>query len=246
MKLRNLRKILWGIFFIGAAAVVILSEMGWLSLTAEVTLPKLVLSLVFIPIIIESLAHMNFFGVFFPLGCLAIIYAKPLGILKQMGGEGRHIYLPILVAALLLSIGFHMVFRKKKNKQWDGKYDWQNNKRAGENLTDNRVSSKVSFGGGSKYIHSQCLQEAWLKCSFGGMQVYFDGAQLHPNGAVVNVDVSFGGLELFIPKTWPVDNRINSSLGGVDEKNNRNAVTAGPMLVLTGNVSLGAVDITYV
>jgi len=36
------------------------------------------------------------------------------------------------------------------------------------------------------------------------MSVYFDNAILGDGRALVNIDVSFGDLKLYIPKTWKV------------------------------------------
>ena len=73
-------------------------------------------------------------------------------------------------------------------------------------------------------------------------------AKVNENGAQINLDVSFGAVELYIPKTWNVVNNLNVSLGGVEENKRRvsgdenNTIT----VVLSGNVSLGGVEITYV
>ncbi|HCA28557.1 MAG TPA: hypothetical protein DEP23_02725 [Ruminococcaceae bacterium] len=79
------------------------------------------------------------------------------------------------------------------------------------------------------------------------MEVYFDQAQLSPEGAEVFVDVSFGAIELYIPRHWNVENNVHASLVGVEEARRfNNASENSPKLTLTGNVSLGGLEINYI
>jgi hypothetical protein len=79
------------------------------------------------------------------------------------------------------------------------------------------------------------------------LEVYFDQATLDPNGAEIYLDCSFGAIKLYIPKHWQVIDSIHASLGGV-ENNTRLAKPAenAPKLTLTGNVSLGGIEIQYI
>lgn len=79
---------------------------------------------------------------------------------------------------------------------------------------------KNSFGASTKYINSD----------------EFEFAQL---------DVSFAGVELYIPKTWNVINQIDVTFGGVDEKN-KNQSAGVPTLTLMGDVSFSGVTIIYI
>lgn len=48
--------------------------------------------------------------------------------------------------------------------------------------------------------------------------MYFDNAVMSSENAIVRVNASFSGVELYIPRTWKVDNKTNVFLGSVDEK----------------------------
>ena len=77
------------------------------------------------------------------------------------------------------------------------------------------------------------------------MKVYFDRAHVGENGAVINIDASFSGIELYIPKTWKLVNNMNVSLAGVEEKNSRN-VTEEVTVTLTGDIKFSGIEIIYV
>ena len=241
----KLRTIFWGIFFICAAALIVSNQMGYL---VHVSFWSLVITILMVPVVIESAVRLNFFGVFFPLALIAIVFHEPIGI-GQLG------VWPILGAALLLSIGFSMIFRRK-NASWLWKYDAFRHGQyryhrdrcsggQGETLDGDDLNCSISFSSNSKYFHSKNLQRASLTCAFGDLKVFFDNAQLSENGAEIFIDCSFGEIELFIPKAWNVANRITPSFGNVKEKNWRENVP-GPMLTLSGSVSFGSVKITYI
>ena len=95
-------------------------------------------------------------------------------------------------------------------------------------ITENMMSMKLS-----------------LDCSFGPIKVYFDNAKLNNGRGIVRIDASFSGVELYIPKTWTVENRVSTSFAGVDEKN-RNIGTLDNILTIVGSASFAGVEIIYI
>lgn len=61
----------------------------------------------------------------------------------------------------------------------------------------------------------------------------------------VKYQTTFGGMELYIPKTWQVVNHTSAAFGGIHEKNHPHA-SGKPTLVLEGSISFGGVEIFYV
>ena len=79
------------------------------------------------------------------------------------------------------------------------------------------------------------------------MTVYFDNAILNPDGAKINIDASFAGVELFIPKEWEVIMCASSTLGGIEEsRKDKNKPDGKNKLTITGNASFAGIEITYV
>ena len=75
--------------------------------------------------------------------------------------------------------------------------------------------------------------------------MYLDQARIPSGNATINIDSSFAGVELFVPKEWLIVNHVERSFGGIDEKNNRNGeVTA--TLTLEGSNNFGGITIYYV
>lgn len=234
MKGKNL---IWGLFFIGAAIAVILSKAD---LLGSVSLFSVVVALLLMPIIIKSLRHLNFFGIFVPLSLIAILFDDVLGIEKFTPW-------PVIGSALLLSAGLSLIFpyryRITKNGWSAGMKDhfkWDSSSADGE-----VVNISSSFSGCEKYITSQVLKEVNIRCKCAGVEVYFDNADLAGDTAVINLDVTAGGVELYIPKSWNVKNEADCVIGGVDISSKKDIVN-GKTLILRGRVSAAGVDITYI
>ena len=232
MKLKNL---FWGAFFILAAIFVIATQtgsflqIGILSVAATVLLAF---------ILIYSAIHLQFIGIFVPIAVLYIIYTKPLGL---------YIMSPwvLILSAVLVSIAFYVIFYKSTS--WARRHgsDYHNN--VVENNDDNNPHVKVSFGGTSSYLHGNCLKTGHFQVSFGSLEVYFDEAELSPDGADIYLDCSFGAIALFIPRHWRVQDNISATAGGVENNKRLNRPEEGsPLLSLTGRVSLGGVEIKYI
>ena len=94
-------------------------------------------------------------------------------------------------------------------------------------------------------INTDKFEYANLKCSFGSMNVYFDNAIMEKENAVVKIDVSFAGMQLYIPRGWNVINNTSASFGAVEEKNRIDAVKTNT-LTLIGGISFAGVEIFYI
>ncbi len=239
----RIRKWIWGLFFIGAAAIVLLNQFN---LFENISVFSLLITVFLIPVIVESAAKLQFYGVFFPLALLAIVYEEPLGI-------ERITPWPVLLAALFLSIGFSILFRHRLSERVRNKLNgWQKeipdgfgSKRV-QASAENFESCSVSFGAVTKYLQSANLEGATLHCSFGNLKVFFDRAVPSPNGVQVNVSCSFGETVLYVPKEWQVLNKASAFLGDVKISYRTVEPGFGPMLVLTGDVNFGEIKVIFV
>ena len=207
----------WGVFLILAGAYLVVSQLGYLP---AVGVFSLLFTVVCIAVIVASIPHVHFGGILFPLAFIAIIYDKPLGITAITPWT-------VLLAALLLTIGLHLIFGRfrkkivhrghsKKRDEWD--------EVKGERLNDDELDISSTFGSVIRYITSEDFRYAEIDASFAGVKVYLDQARIPSGNATINIDSSFAGVELFVPKEWQIVNHVESSFGGIDEKNNRKGV----------------------
>jgi hypothetical protein len=78
------------------------------------------------------------------------------------------------------------------------------------------------------------------------MKVYFDNARIPSGRAEIYLHVSFGALELYVPRTWNVIPDFSRGATGVEEKGARVYEEGAPTLALTGDASFSGVTIIYV
>jgi predicted membrane protein len=238
----------WAIFFLLSAVFVIASQTGSFG---EIGMLSILATVMLVALTIHSAVNRNFFGVFVPLAFLYMIYRQPLNFVQIS------VWL-LLLAAVLASIGFSIIFPVRPPNFVDHSHRNQfvpdgscgNSKyysKSTENMDDNNPYAKVSFGSSSKYLHADCLKSGRFFVSFGELEVFFDQAQLSPDGAELFLDCSFGSIKLYVPKQWRVIDWVRVSLGSV-ENDMRLACPDenAPELVLKGNVQLASVEIHYI
>jgi hypothetical protein len=93
-------------------------------------------------------------------------------------------------------------------------------------------SSAPSFRGGS------------IECWYGGGVVDLRGATLAPTGARLTVRAVFGGCQVLLPPTWPVESLVRG-LGGVNDcRPARPEVGEEPRLTFQGFVAFGGFTIS--
>lgn len=225
----KLKNLFWGLFFILSAVLVIVSQLG----EPQIHLVNLVLSIFLIAISVKSLFRFNFFGILFPLAFIAILYAEPLGITNLTPW-------PILGSALFASVGLSFLIHPRRYFHHHDEHF----EKIIDTPDDSMIDFHVSCGSSIKYINNDNFEGGTIRCSCGAMKVYFDHATLSKKGAKVYLDISLSGVELYIPKNWNVVNRINTTMGGVEEKGKSDK--SGPEIILMGNVNLSGVEIIYI
>jgi predicted membrane protein len=238
--------IFWGLLLILAAALIIVNQLG---IFIGISFIEIIITVLLVGIIIKNIVRVSFPGILFPAAFLCIIYADEWNITQITPW-------PVLATALLGSIGLSMIFKSNKSwaHRWDKDYSkkWEKYVHTGESF-DNVINEEdgretncsTSFGSTMKYINTDNFEKANIKCNFGAMKVYFDNAIIQNGSAEIFLDVSFSGVELFIPKTWKIVDKVNTSFGAMEEKNRRSDSTT-PVVTIRGNVSFGGVEIVYI
>lgn len=231
MKNRNL---FWGILLILAAIFMITNQLG---LFIAINPFRLIFTVFLVVIIIKNIPKLHFTNILLPLALLLILYKNNIGLSNLSSWA-------IFMAGCLASAGLSMIVKPRRHSHDHNTYDDEYYETA-EDINDNIISGSVSFGSDTKYLYSDHLERADFTCSFGSLKVFFDHAQLSPGGAEVFIDASFASVELYIPRTWQVVDRISTSLASVNGRGGSEDPTA-PILTLTGNITLSSVQIKYI
>jgi len=236
--MKNKMNWFWGGFFILAAIFVIASQLGGFG---EIGFASMLATVLLAAVLVKSVASREFFGIFICLALLYLIYQQPLGLMEIS-------FWLLLLAAILLSIGFSFIFHNHHQRRICYEHgEWQHTHQTREDIDDNNPYARVSFGASSKYLHGDCLRSGQFSVSFGALELFFDQAVLSPEGAEIELDCSFGAIKLYVPRTWRVIDRLRTSIGGVDnDVRLARPEEDAPQLTVSGTVSMGGVEIHYI
>ncbi|SCI90406.1 Predicted membrane protein [uncultured Clostridium sp.] len=228
-------RVFWGIFLLVGAVFLLVSKLGYFS---DINIFSLLFTILLVGILVKSVIRLSFPGILFPLAFIGIIYDDKLGITAITPWT-------ILLAALLGSIGLSLIFNRrpkwtKVNYSWDGE-----NTETIDIEDEGHIKLETSFGSSIKYINTDKFEYANLECSFGNMKVYFDNAIMAKENAVVKIDVSFAGMQIYVPRGWNLVNNTSVSFGAVEEKNKRDSVITNTLTII-GDVSFSGVEIFYI
>ena len=230
---KNRNNIFWGIIFLLAAVFLVVGKLGYLG---GISLFSILFTVVLVAILLKSIPSVNFAGILFPLAFLCILYDEQLHIEALTPWT-------VLGVALLGTIGLQILFRKNRLivKKLPDNVEYT--------IIDEPDSSHIrhstSFGASTKYINTEDFKQADLSCSFGALSVYFENTLVPDGTAVLNLQASFSGVELYIPKEWTVEKQMSISLGAVEEKNHPHP-DGSVTLHLVGSASFCGVEITYI
>jgi predicted membrane protein len=111
-------------------------------------------------------------------------------------------------------------------------------------VSDERLVKQLTFSGAQLRIESQAWKGGELGVTAGGVELDLRQACLHPDGAVLDLRVVMGGVDLRVPDTWQVHCDVTPFFGGADDttRSTQGATTA-PRLRVTGTVTLGGVTV---
>lgn len=237
------KKIFWGIFFILAAAFILISQLGILP---DVSVFSILATVFWLWVLLEGIRHASFYEILFAIAFLCIIYAKPLGIESLTPW-------PILSAALLCSIGLSMLFQGRKKRHChvaivlDDEQDKERAKGASGygQCSGEHIHCENNLGSAIRYINSDNFRDAHLENNFGTMTVYFDNAVIQEESAHVEVENSFGQTVLYIPKEWQVRKSIDHSFGNISEIGACTG-SSNSVLYIHGNTNFGQIELHYI
>jgi hypothetical protein len=109
---------------------------------------------------------------------------------------------------------------------------------------DDRINKQIMFSGLELKIESQAWKGGVLDVTAGGVELDLRYARLAPEGAVLEVRIVMGGVDIRVPDTWQVRCDVTPLLGGADDMSRSTQGSAGaPVLRVIGSATLGGVSI---
>jgi len=159
----------------------------------------------------------------------------------NVGGDWIGTYWPLVfvLAGLILLI---RIFHPERHSQV------RHSDFSSETSTDTQdgfVDSHNSFSSVRHIVLDPVFRGARIKSSFGGTIIDLRKTTLEAPETYIDIEASFSGIELYIPGSWTVVDKIVPMLGGIDDKRFNPLVdpNSGHKLILRGNITCSGVEI---
>lgn len=99
-----------------------------------------------------------------------------------------------------------------------------------------------SFGKQDLSFAGEKFEGADVQSSFGSLTLNLKGAQLEGE-VFIDLNVGFGGVSIIVPDDLAVKIAVSSGFGGVSDKRYSKVCAGSPLLIITGKVGFGGVEI---
>jgi predicted membrane protein len=142
------------------------------------------------------------------------------------------------IGLALLVIGFGVQMLLFKTCNHTGVCDLKTISRDGKDIR--RIES--SFGKQVLSFAGEKFQGADVQSSFGGLTLDLRGAIIDEE-AFIDLNVGFSGVCIIVPEGLAVKISVSSGFGGVSDNRRTKVETGTPLLVITGKVGFGGVEI---
>lgn len=113
-------------------------------------------------------------------------------------------------------------------------------------FTDNgdTINAQALFTGIQKRVMSKNFQGGKISAIFGGTDIDLSQADL-ADGAIINVEVAFGGVKLIVPPHWDLQMNVTNIFAGIEDKRMypQTATDGTKVLKIYGSIIFGGLEI---
>ena len=233
-------KIFWGLGLIFAAVLIILDALGvttpLISSIGEISVFAIIAGLLLFAFIIARLIKGKISEIFFPLAFIFMLFEKNIAKLAGLEEENIINNWLVMLIALLLSIGFSILFSTKKAKIHHGN--------RGGTIEINGNYAESNLGSSTIYVDCDTFTPSCVENSLGSCSVYFENPQNYKGGETLHVENNLGSMVINVPSNWIVKSNIENNLGGSHVARNDDEI--GPILYIKGENNLGSLTVRYV
>ena len=226
-----------GLVLIAVAVLLILEAVGVMSpvtsIVGKITFWQAFGGITLLCGIATLLSHGQFWEIFVPLGFLFMIFEGNIAYICNIENENIISNWLVFGCSLLLSAGFMFLLPNKKHKNHAGaKVDV---------IKCNEMGASTVYIDCDEFGNTEMARSVQNK--LGALEVYFENIENYQGGATLYVENKLGATEIYVPKRWKLNcNDLKVALGAL-EVDHKSEHADGPVLLVKGEVKLGAVEI---
>ncbi|GAA6257993.1 DUF5668 domain-containing protein [Bacteroides sp. f07] len=109
---------------------------------------------------------------------------------------------------------------------------------------DGFLRSENVWGAARHVVLDELFRGAEVRTSFGGTTIDLRHTHIASGETYIDLDCSWGGIEIYVPSDWKVVFKCNAFFGGCDDKRWQNGnVNQDSILVIRGTISFGGLEV---
>ncbi|WP_456087219.1 LiaF transmembrane domain-containing protein [Parabacteroides sp.] len=156
-------------------------------------------------------------------------------------GEWAGMFWPVL----LILVGIMILFKPRHhcfNGHGEGR--WPEYAKEVYSSEDGFVVSDNTFGSVRQIVLDPVFRGARIKNTFGGTILDLRRSKLEAPQTCIDIDCTFGGVEIYLPADWNLQTQIDALIGGCDDKRYNTSVEIDleHTLIVRGKVSFGGIE----
>lgn len=162
-------------------------------------------------------------------------------LLSDVGSDWVRTYWPLIFVLLGIILLIRLVRPARCSKGRRNNYDTETTSDTEEGF----VNSYNSFASVRHIVLDPVFRGARIKISFGGTVLDLRKTKLEAPETFIDIDSTFGGLEIFLPEEWTVVDKISPMFAGVEDKRFYAAANTQSThkLILRGNLTFSGIEI---
>jgi len=102
---------------------------------------------------------------------------------------------------------------------------------------------QVTLGGRQDNFDGRPFSGGTVRCTLGGYELDLRGAEMVGDEAIIEFDVTMGGVELRVPRTWRVEVDSSPVMAAVENHTTCSDPSVAKRLIVRGRVVMGGVEI---
>lgn len=197
-KSKSKKAIFWGLVLILSAVILVLDNMG-INFGMEFSLWRIIGGVLLVSWLICEIVRLKFADIFFPIAFLIILFRDPLVTWLNLDPEKVPEFWIIILAAALLTAGFHAIFDRKKTFTING----------------HEVETNGKIGKDTLYADAKDLSGFTIKEHLGAVEVFFSNKDNYPGNGVITICDNLGLVTIHMPKDWNVVTQCSDNLGTI-------------------------------
>ena len=177
-------------------------------------------------------------------------------ILPEIGWSSSnwlHVYWPLIFVIIgvfqlfkpqkRLNTYFHQKhFQRNFQKHWnEGANTYSNTDYSSQ---DGFVISYNTFGSVQQIVLDPVFKGADIRNTCGGTVLDLRRTKLEAAQTFIDVECTFGGIEIYLPAEWNLQSQVNTVIGGCDDKRYHSSAETDQehVLIIRGKVTFGGIE----